>query len=356
MSVIVCSRGRRVLASHTSRLVTLMVTFLATSVMVCSTGSASGVAESEDPGILMVAVSDTCGEHLPMEKGCRNHYDKVADLIRASGTDYYIAVGDLQHDVGILEHYLTYYDTEFGDLMDITYPVPGNHDYYFDTLLYGTLRYCPWKSSNGSGYLAYFGDRLAEIANNDYTLQYSFYSYDVGDEANKWHVIALNSHIAVNYDHMEEGSPAWLQYEWLEQDLADHPNDEYPGTIVYFHHLMYNWEIGYDLVDVRLAYLWDLLDACGADMVLSGHSHMYQRWAPQDAYGNFDEDGIRQFTVGAGGYYLNDFSKEPQPDNFEFGQNEEFGVLELTLYKTCYVYEFVSISGSVLDSGTVLLR
>lgn len=334
----------------------MAVALLMFGVSAVSAGTTFGGGSAGEEGILVVAVSDTCGEHFPMDTSNRNHYDKVADLIAASGTEHYIAVGDLQHDVGILEHYLTYYDSEFGDLMDITYPVPGNHDYYFDTLLYGTLLNCPWASSNGSGYLAYFGDRLAEVANNDYTMRYSFYSYDVGEEGNMWHVIALNSHIAVNYDHTEEGSPAWLQYEWLEQDLADHPEDEYPGTIVYFHHLMYNWEIGYDLVDVRLAYLWDLLDANGVDIALSGHSHMYQRWAPQDAYGNYAEDGIRQFTVGAGGYYLNDFSKEPQPANFEFGQNEEFGVLELTLFDTSYAFEFVSISGEVMDSGEVQLR
>lgn len=344
----------RLALGGSSKIAAIVIALLMLGVTTCSTRAVAEVPQPADEGILVVAVSDTCGEHFPMETSNRNHYDKVADLIRNSGTQHYIAVGDLQHDVGILEHYQMYYDSEFHDLMDITYPVPGNHDYYFDTLLYGTLRYCPWASSNGSGYLAYFGDRLDDITNNEYTMDYSFYSYDVGDD---WHVIALNSHIAVNYDHTEVGSPAYLQYEWLEQDLAAHPSTEYPGTLVYFHHLMYNWELGYDLVDYRLAYLWELLDNSGADVILSGHSHMYQRWAPQDAYGVYTEDGIRQFTVGAGGYYLNKFNKEePRPENLEFGQNEEFGVLKLTLHVDRYVYEFVSISDEVLDSGVVYLR
>ena len=323
--------------------------------MALGLSSFSVCAAAEEEGILLVAASDTCGEHFPRESGDRDKYDKVADLVEASGTDYFFAVGDLQHDCGILEDYLTYYDSEFGRLRDVTYPVPGNHDYYFDSLLYGTMTGNPSATQMGSGYLEYFEDRLAQISENPDSLKYSYYSFDAG---NVWHVIALNSQIALNFDPAEAGSPAWTQYQWLLQDLVDHPNDAFKGTIAYFHHPMYNWEQGAasDIAEPGRAYIWEALDTAGVDIVLSGHCHANQRWEPQDAYGNYNEDGIRQFVVGAGGYYLDTLGHPPQPTNYVWGQDREFGALELTLYDGSCEFEFVSIDGEILDSGTVECR
>jgi len=316
--------------------------------------SAEETDTAEEGGYVVVAVSDTCGEHFPKESSDRDHYDKVADLIEGTGTDHYLGVGDLQHNFGVLEDYLKYYDSEFGRLMDITYPVPGNHDYYWDAEQYEEHNN-PWSSSNGSGFRDYFHDRLLQLGTDPDLLQYFYYSFDIGTS---WHVIALNSIIALNYDYTVEGSPAYLQYEWLKQDLLDHPNDQFRGTIVYFHHPLYDWELPPTdkWPNVGLIPIWDLLHENGADIVLNGHAHNYQRWGPQDAYGNYDEQGIRQYIVGAGGYYTNNLGKPPQPANFAWGQDGEFGVLKLTLFDDSYRFEYVSISGEVLDSGDVPLN
>lgn len=303
---------------------------------------------------VVVAVSDTCGEHFPKELSDRDQYDKVADLIDAMDTEYLLAAGDLQHDFGVLEDYLKYYDSEFGRLRDITYPIPGNHDYYWDAEQYQDHNN-PWSSSNGSGFLDYFSDRLEQISTDPATLEYSYYSFDIGTN---WHVIALNSIIAIDYNYTEVGSPAYLQYEWLKQDLAEHPNDQFRGTIAYFHHPLFDWELPPSDMwpSLELIPIWELLDESGVDIVINGHAHNYQRWAPQDAYGNYKEDGIRQYIVGAGGYYTNNLGKPPQPTNFDWGQDKEFGVLKLTLLDDSYVFEYISISGEVLDSDEVPLH
>ena len=87
-------------------------------------------------------------------------------------------------------------------------------------------------------------------------------------------------------------------------------------------------------------------------MVLNGHAHNYQRWAPQDAFGNYKADGVREFVVGTGGYYMNNLGHNPMPANFDAGQDQEFGALELTLMEGSYLFQFVGLSGDVLDSGT----
>ena len=59
--------------------------------------------------------------------------------------------------------------------------------------------------------------------------------------------------------------------------------------------------------------VWELLYEAGADVVLVGDNHLYQRWAPQDAHGNAVEDGIVQFTAGTGGRMLYTFGRPPGP-------------------------------------------
>jgi len=89
------------------------------------------------------------------------------------------------------------------------------------------------------------------------------------------------------------------------------------------------------------------------DIVFDGHAHNYQRWAPQDAYDNFKAYGVREFIVGTGGYYMNNLGHPSQPANFVAGQDQSFGVLKLTLSPGGYSFEFISVSGEVLDSGSV---
>lgn len=292
------------------------------------------------PEHIIGAAGDICGTHLSWNNPQRHQYDNVADLLYSWDLDKFLMLGDAQHESGLLADYYTYYDSEFGKLLNITAPVPGNHDYYWDNWAPNN----PHAGSNGSGYFGYFGDIAYP--------PYGFYSFDLGS----WHFIALNSVLVFDYNYSEPGNPAYLQFEWLKHDLATHPDSKYPGTIVFFHHPMYDWETpnSPQWASPELIPIWDLLYKSGVDMVLNGHSHTYQRWAPQDAYGDYQANGVREFVVGTGGYYMNNLGHNPRPANFEWGQDQDFGALKLSLYRGSYDFQFVSIDGKVLDSGTVL--
>jgi hypothetical protein len=292
------------------------------------------------PLAVLAAVGDICGTHLPGNNPQRSQYDNVADLIEAMNPDKFLMLGDAQHEDGLLSDYYTYYDSAFGKLLPITAPTPGNHDYYWDYWNPNN----PHTTYDAEGYFGYFG----AIAYPPY----GYYSFDVGS----WHIVSINSPLIFDYDYTVPGNPGYDQYQWLENDLASHPAERFPGTLVFMHHPLYDWETpnSPQWASPELVGFWELFYKYGVDIVLDGHAHNYQRWAPQDACGNAKADGVREFVVGTGGYYMNNLGHNPKPANFEWGQDSQFGALKLDLYHGSYSFEFVSIDGKVLDSGTVL--
>ena len=91
----------------------------------------------------------------------------------------------------------------------------------------------------------------------------------------------------------------------------------------------------------------------GADLVLVGHEHDYERFAPQTPDGALDTvNGIRQFVVGTGGHDLQALKKQLKP-NSEVSQDHTYGVLMLRLHPTSYDWDFVPEAGKTFrDSGT----
>jgi 3',5'-cyclic AMP phosphodiesterase CpdA len=190
--------------------------------------------------------------------------------------------------------------------------VPGNHD---------------WEVSGGAPFFAYFGAAAGPAG-------LGYFSTTIG----AWHVIGLNSNIAVG-----PGSP---QYEWLQADLAA---STAACTVAMWHHPLFS--SGENGNSPQMRDVWRLLHAAGADIVLNGHDHDYERYAPQDADGRQDSRGIREFVVGTGGASLYDRLR-PQP-NAEVWENHTFGVLQLTLKANGYDWRFVPIDGeSFSDSGS----
>jgi hypothetical protein len=296
-------------------------------------GPAAAGAPERHPFVIGAA-GDIAGDHLPANNVHRGRFDDVADLALSMDLDRFLMLGDGQHNFGELEDYLAFYDPVFGRLNDILAPVTGNHDYY--------------RSATAEGYFSYFGD----IAHPPL----GYYSFDLGG----WHLIAINSQLlhpplANNASWGEiyfgPGTPEYeAQLAWLRADLK---RTRSTRVIAFWHHPRTSWTQP----------VWDLLHAHGADIVLNGHQHNYQRWAPMDPDGNPDPGGIRPFVVGTGGYYLDPIAFQngngydngeghvEVPPTFEFGQDDEFGLLRLTLRPSDYDFEFVSISGTILDSG-----
>jgi hypothetical protein len=231
-------------------------------------------------------------------------------LDRLPGT--VLTLGDNAYESGTPQEFEKCYGPTWGRHLNRTRPAPGNHDYH---------------TRNAAGYFGYFGERAGPVGRG-------YYSFDLGT----WHVISLNSAIAVG--------PRSPQGKWLAQDLETHSTE---CVLAYFHIPAFSsGPHGSDL-DVRA--LWRQLADAGADVVLSGHDHHYERFAPMDAKGRPDPNGMRQFVVGTGGggvYLL----KTVAPHS-EVRDTSTYGVLQLVLLPGRYDWTFITVAGhSFTDTGT----
>jgi hypothetical protein len=222
-------------------------------------------------------------------------------------------VGDNAYPYGTADEFAKCYASSWGRHKSRTRPVPGNHDY---------------ATGNASGYFGYFGASAGDPTKG-------YYSYGVG----AWHIIALNSEIAVGAGSKQE--------QWLRADLAAHPA---MCTLAYWHKPRFS--SGPHNNDATYEALWQALYDGNADVVLNGHDHDYERFAPQDPLGRADAvRGIREFVVGTGGETLYPFTNI-RP-NSELRRTGVFGVLKLTLHATSYDWQFISAAGNTFtDSGT----
>jgi VCBS repeat-containing protein len=245
--------------------------------------------------------------------------DMTADLLdNIEGT--VITLGDNVYPNGTAAEYADCYDPTWGRHKARTKPSAGNHEYDFP---------------GATGYFNYFGAAAGDPAEG-------WYSYDVGD----WHVIVLNSNCS-EVGGCEASSP---QGQWLQADLAANPST---CIAAYWHDPRFATpSSGTPSPDGDYLDFWQALYAAGADVVLNGHRHVYERFALQDPNGNPDPNGIREFIVGNGGKGLSSFGSSIAP-NSEVRDDTTFGVLKLTLYPTSYDWELVPIPGDTFtDSGS----
>ncbi len=227
-----------------------------------------------------------------------------------------LTLGDNQYEDGELQAFQRSYAASWGRIKAITRPSPGNHDYHV---------------SDAAGYYAYFGPLAGDPIKG-------YYSFDVG----AWHLIALNSNCE-EVGGCDEGSP---QEEWLRADLAAGVSS---CTLAYWHHPRFS--SGDHGNNNTYDAFWRALYDGRADIVLNGHDHDYERFAPQDPDQQADPNGIREFVVGTGGKSLRPFvSAEPSS---QVRDPNTFGVLELTLRPQGYDWRFVPVGGSTFeDSGS----
>jgi hypothetical protein len=226
-------------------------------------------------------------------------------------------LGDNAYQSGTTSEFANCYDPTWGDHKARTKPSVGNHEY---------------ATTNASGYFGYFAAAAGDPGKG-------YYSYDRGS----WHVVVLNSNCS-KVGGCVAGSP---QEVWLEQDLAAHPS---ACTLAYFHHPRFSSGDHGDSPSVTP--LWETLYRAGADLIISGHDHSYERFAPQTPSGAADPThGIRQFVVGTGGGGLTAFGTAKP--NSEVRIAKVHGVLKLALHQQGYDWEFVAApGGTVNDSGS----
>jgi hypothetical protein len=274
---------------------------------------------SQRPGGSRVAVVAAAGDIAcdeddePTEDECEQ--GDTANLLERSELSAVLPLGDLQYEDAELSDFEDSWDKTWGRLKDITRPAPGNHEY---------------KTSDAEGYFDYFGDAAGERGKG-------YYSFDLG----RWHLIALNS----NCDEIGGCEPGSAQEKWLRDDLAAH---KARCTLAYWHHPRFS--SGRHGNHGETGPFWEALHDAGADLVLSGHDHSYERFAPQTPGGEPDQArGIREFVVGTGGKSFYEFpTVEP---NSEVQNNDTHGILKLTLRPAGYDWQFVPEEGASFSDG-----
>jgi hypothetical protein len=242
----------------------------------------------------------------------------TSNLLVNGNFDAVLALGDLQYDSGSLTDFNEVYDPSWGRVKSITYPVVGNHEY---------------GQSNASGYFQYFGARAGPAGQG-------WYSFNLGS----WHIVAINSECD-RIGGCDTGSP---EETWLRNDLAAHPAE---CTIAMWHKGRYS--SGHDGDNTFMQPMWADLYNAGVEILLSGHSHDYERFAPQDAGGHLDDaHGVRQFIVGTGGAFFTGLGTSFDA-NSQAHENDTYGVLQLTLRSGSYDWKFLPEAGKTYsDSGT----
>ena len=258
------------------------------------------IVAATDP--VVVAAGDICGS----STDC----GPTAAVIDQIAPTRVLTLGDNAYDDGTVDQYNSFYDPNWGRHKSITSPVPGNHDYH---------------TTNGAGYFSYFGARAPA----------AYYSYNLGT----WHLIALNGEISVS-----AGSP---QETWLKADLAANPKT---CVLAYWHEPRFtSGTVHFSSSDFDP--FWRDLHAAGADIVLNGHVHNYERFARQNPNGQADAKGIREFVVGTGG--ISNYTSGPAIANSQVQNDNTFGVLKLTLHSGSYDWKFVPVAGGTFtDSGS----
>ena len=241
--------------------------------------------------------------------------EQTADLLDGiEGTVF--AAGDNVYPVGSSSDFTNCYEPSWGRHRERTRPVPGNHEYL---------------TPGAEGYKEYFGP--AATPNGT-----TWYAYDLG----AWRIYSMDTECEV-IGGCDAASP---QGRWLVDDLARHPRR---CVAAIWHRPLFS--SGLHRGDKRLTWMWQTLDAAGAELVVSGHEHDYERFARMHSDRMVASGGVRQFVVGTGGAMLRQFGSVAP--NSLVRWNGSYGILELTLQPAGYLWRFIPVGKSTFaDTGS----
>jgi acid phosphatase type 7 len=262
--------------------------------------------------VVMVGGDIVCPPNLPTTAtACRD--EQTADLVLNATPDRVLTVGDNQYDKGRIREFQNAYDKTWGQFKELTRPTPGNHEYL---------------TENAKGYFNYF-ETLAGPSHRGY---YSFHEED-------WLLLALNSNLNLKRRKGER------QMEWLRRKLT---SSDAECTLAYMHHPLYS--SGEHGNNSGKRPMYRLLNAAGTELILAGHDHNYERFAPINANGERRDDGFREIVVGTSGANLRPIANVKPHSKVR--NADTFGVLQLTLSLDAYSWEFVPEAGETFtDSG-----
>ena len=302
-----------------------------------ATPSASATATTGPAESVVIAVGDiACNPTWGINS---THCQQMAtsNVTLAANPSAVLVLGDNQYDCGLASDFAAAYDPSWGRLRGITYPVIGNHEY--NVASGGAACTGSPSPSDAGGYWGYFGDAATPLQPGCRSNCQGWYSFDLGS----WHVIVLNS-MCAQVGGCGAGSPEEL---WLKADLAAHSNT---CTVALYHHPRYSsGNAGNNSI---MQTFWQDLYNGGADLVLNGHDHDYERFAPMDGSGNADPAyGLREMVIGTGGRDL--LTMGAAKPNSLVRQNTSFGVVQFTFSANGYSWQFLpAAGGSFADSGS----
>ena len=270
---------------------------------------------------IMIGVGDIARCGTPFAAQTAALVDSVlrADSV-AKVDDVVFSLGDNAYPSGAASDFALCFAPTWGDstkqIMKKIRPAPGNHEHL----------------TNGAApYYQFFGSRAGSPMKG-------FYSYDVG----AWHAIVLNAEIVVNNRFSVEERTA--QEDWLRKELS---GTQKLCTVAYWHNPRFS--TGWHGSDAGFGALWQILSDGGVDLILNGHDHDYERFAPQNPLGVADSlKGITEYVVGTGGGDLRGFRDQPVANSLMRIQGH-YGVLILTLGKEEYRSAFLDVEGRVWD-------
>ncbi|MGH3712904.1 MAG: proprotein convertase P-domain-containing protein [Micromonosporaceae bacterium] len=259
----------------------------------------SGSQPLSQASVTVAAAGDICGS------AC----NQTDDVVSGMSPTAVITAGDNAYESGTLSEYQNNYHPTWGRFNSIAHPTPGNHEYY---------------TSGAAGYFDYFTGQGVDVGERGK----GYYSFDVGE----WHFVALNSNVSRGAGSAQE--------TWLKNDLAANTK---PCTAAYWHHARFSTGSHGD--DTSVGALYSALYAAKADLVIVGHDHSYERFAPARPDGTRDDtNGIRQFVIGTGGRGLYaDRSSTVGPS--QVFNNNTFGVGKFVLTSTGYTMDFLPVAG-----------
>jgi hypothetical protein len=268
-----------------------------------------GLPEAQAADAVLVGAGDIAD--------CSSSGDAATAALIGSMGGTVFTLGDNAYESGSNKQFGKCYGPTWGKFKGRTRPAIGNHEY---------------ETKGADGYFDYFGKAAGPRGKG-------WYSYNAGS----WHVVVLNA----NCSKVGCGKGS-EQERWLREDLADHPTQ---CTLAYWHQARFvSDKVHGNHPDLNA--FWDALYDNGADLVLSAHAHVYERFAPQTPSGKADPShGIRQIVVGTGGSSHYRFgSARP---NSQVRNANTFGVLKLTLKSASYDWRFIPTAGrSFKDSGS----
>ena len=261
------------------------------------------LAQRGDRAVIVVAAGDISDPTLSGQQ-------LTATLVEQLHPAAVLVLGDAQYPRGSLEDFQRNYEPTWGRFKELTWPVPGNHEYY---------------GSDAAGYFAYFGARAGDPAKG-------YYSFDLGE----WHLVALNTNHKCEHVACDEDSE---QVKWLEADLAKTTKK---CVLAYWHHPTFNSGKHGPFNSGKP--IWKLMQKYQVELVLNGHEHFYERFTAMDEAGAPSAGGVVQLTVGTGGVAFSEFVSVHPASLVR--RNDTWGVVRLELGSSGWKSEFIGVPGS----------